>query len=90
MEENQAAYKTLLSQELVSSLGCLENQKGTEENLTIIRDLEVVDQDIFYTAETSQHDSTLDIGWRPGYRRTESRRFLQKSGQEQPQLLFAY
>lgn len=90
LEENQAAYKTLLSQELVSSLGCLENQKGTEENLTIIRDLEVVDQDIFYTAETSQHDSTLDIGWRPGYRRTESRRFLQKSGQEQPQLLFAY
>lgn len=90
LEENRAAYKTLLSPELVSSLGCQENTGSSEDSLTIIRSLEIVDQDIYYTAETSRLDTSLDVGWRPGCRRTESRRFLLTFGQEEPQLLFSY
>ncbi len=90
MEENQAAYKTLLPVELVSSLGCIENSGESENQLTIIRDLDVLGEDIYFTAEESLRAPEQDMGWRPGYQRQGSRRLLLKAGETQAEELFAY
>lgn len=90
MEDNQAAYKILIPKELVSSLGCIENPGGSEDHLTLIRDLEIVGEDIYFTAEDSLRTPERDMGWRPGYQREGSRRLLLKAGENQAEELFAY
>ncbi len=90
MNENQASYTTLIPAGLVSGYGCIENITGEEAQVTLIRDLEVVDRDVYYTVETGIRDRNQDMGWRPGYQRSKSERYRLRLGGEQAELLFSY
>lgn len=88
-EEHQASYTILIPQELAASYGCREDLE-TAQSVTLIRDVEVIGNDVYYTVEKSSRNPQGDIGWRPGYVRSSSERYKMVIGGNEAEQLFAY
>ncbi len=89
IEEHQAAYTTVIPNALVSSYGCKRNYDN-EDTVTLIRDLERVEDDVYYTVEKSARNPEADMGWRPAYQRQESVRYKITIGADQAERLYSY
>ena len=88
-EEHQASYTILIPQELAASYGCREDLE-TAQSVTLICDVEVIGNDVYYTVEKSSRNPQGDIGWRPGYVRSSSERYKMVIGGNEAEQLFAY
>ncbi len=90
IEKNKASYKTLIPASLISEYGCQNEIDTSGGKAVMIRDLEIVGEDIYYTVEESLHSKEHDFGWRPGYLRQKSSVYRLKIGSEQAELIFSY
>lgn len=87
--ENKAGYELMIPQETASALGCGDFDDSSPQ-ITLIRNLEKVEDKIFFTVETSSRDREQDIGWRPGYQRVRSDFYTMERGGDQPELIYSY
>lgn len=88
--ENQAGYDTLIPKTLLDSYGCSGDNLEEAAQVTLIRSVEVVGNNVFFTVEKCSRDQSRDVGWRPGYQRISSERYVMPVGGSQAELLFAY
>ena len=79
----------MIPQETASALGCGDFDDSSPQ-ITLIRNLEKVEDKIFFTVETSSRDREQDIGWRPGYQRVRSDFYTMERGGDQPELIYSY
>lgn len=86
--ENQAAYTTLIPRSLAQAYGC--DNEDMEQQATMIIDVEVIGDQVYYTVEKSSRYQEGDVGWRPCYRRESSDRYKMTVGGEDASLLFSY
>ena len=89
VRENRASYHTVIPADAAASLGCADFDDTTPE-IAIIRGLETVGNQVFFTVERSYRDSNFDIGWRSGYRRGPFEFYQMDAGGNQPELLYSY
>lgn len=68
----------------------MQGRPETAQSVTLIRDVEVIGNDVYYTVEKSSRNPQGDIGWRPGYVRTGSERYKMTVGGTDAELLFVY
>lgn len=89
-EEHQASYLILIPEPMATAYGCSEENPETAPFSTIIKDVEVIGNDVYYTVEKSSREPQLDFGWRPGFVRNSSERYKMTIGGGEAELLFAY
>ncbi|MGN0373808.1 MAG: hypothetical protein ACI4F3_13495 [Enterocloster sp.] len=90
MKENEAAYEELIPESLADSLGCNTISAAEDQEMVIIRNLEQLGKDIYFTVETGRREPSEDVGWRPFYVRESSSCYKMKSGEETAQMLYTY
>ncbi len=88
--ENQAGYDTLLPKEVADSFGCTGDGLESASQLVLLRDVEAVGDDVYFTVEKCSRDTSRDVGWRQGYARTGSERYRLSGRGNQVELLFSY
>ena len=89
LEENQAAYRTVLSKDRASAFGCSDFD-SEDSSITIIRDLENVGDCAYFAVEKSVRDKQEDMGWRPGYRRENTDCYRMNLEDGRLELLYSY
>lgn len=89
-DEYQASYTLLIPEAMAAAYGCSEENPETAPLTTIIRDVEVIGNDVYYTVEKSSRAPQIDFGWRPGFVRNSSERYKMPIGGSEAELLFAY
>ena len=90
MKENEAAYEELIPESLADSLGCNTISAAEDQEMMIIRNLEQLGKDIYFTVETGRREPSEDVGRRPFYVRESSSCYKMKSGEETAQMLYTY
>lgn len=88
--EHQADYTLIIPAEMTAAYGCAEGDLSNAQSVTLIRSIEQIDNDIYYTVERCTRDTARDMGWRPGYIRTSSERYRLTAGGTQAESLFSY
>lgn len=89
-DEHQASYMRLIPEALAAAYGCSDENPETVQSLTLINDVEVVGNDVYYTVEKSSPDPQGDVGWRAGFIRNSSERYKMTVGGTDAELLFSY
>lgn len=89
-DEHQASYTRLIPEALAAAYGCSDENPETVQSLTLINDVEVVSNDVYYTVEKSSPDPQGGVGWRSGFIRNSSERYKMTVGGTDAELLFSY
>ncbi|MDO5417261.1 MAG: hypothetical protein Q4F29_08680 [Lachnospiraceae bacterium] len=88
-EENAAAYRTILTAEQTAAFGCGE-VTGEESSVALIRDLNVIGNQVYFSVEKSTRDRGRDMGWRPGYQRVSTECYVMRLGEPEGTRLYSY
>lgn len=89
MDENQASYTTVIPADIASGFGCSEFT-DQDSPITIIRDLEIVGDDVYFAVQKSIRDTENDMGWRPGYQRGSTEYYRMSLADHQLEKLYSY
>lgn len=90
VEENAAGYETLVPGRATAGFGLSDPSDVELEELTLIRHVEVVGDEVYFTVERSKRNPALDMGWRTNYMRTVSECYRMEKGGAKAVLLYSY
>ncbi len=88
IDEKEGAYQTLIPEE--AGFEFTDAPTGSEDHITLISQLDVVGEDLFFTVEQSARNRERDMGWRAGYDRERSVFYTMKLGGTEPVEIYEY
>lgn len=88
--DNTGNYSELIPKEVLDTAfdgtyGALDN-----EDYILVKDVEIVGDQVYYTIEYSQRDSAYDVGWRTGYQRLYSNLYVTTLGSHTSEMIYSY
>lgn len=88
--DDSGQYREILSAETADSLGYTDIGDLSGESETFVADLDIVGDMAYFTITKMTKDSSLDVGWRTGYRRDPMRTYVTQIGSGNATLLNEY
>lgn len=72
IKENSASYQQVIPEEITTTFGFTPSPQGSEDRITLLSDLNIAGDQMFFTVESSLRSAESDMGWRAGYKREKT------------------